>query len=125
MQPRSTPMLPSSPVTPEILAAALKQAGVEASEGIDLEWRTWRWVGQADRDCIVFVPPSEEAAKRLATEADLLDLISKRTRLDLPQLIYHDPKTGLQVRRKVPGVQIPSGEEPAFGGTSQGLTLAK
>jgi aminoglycoside phosphotransferase len=118
-------MLPSSPVTPEILAAALKQAGVEASEGIDLEWRTWRWVGQADRDCIVFVPPSEEAAKRLATEADLLDLISKRTRLDLPQLIYHDPKTGLQVRRKVPGVQIPSGEEPAFGGTSQGLTLAK
>ena len=118
-------MPPSSPITPEALAAALKQAGVEVAGSINLEWRAWRWVGQADSDRIVFVAPSEEAATRLSTEADLLALMSKRTKLELPRVIYRDPRTGLQVRRKIRGIQIPSGQEQLFGASPQGLTLAK
>lgn len=115
----------SSPVGPETLALALRDGGFAPPEGIDLEWRTWRWVGQVAEDLIAFIPPSEEAGRRLSIEADLLDLVGKRVRLQLPRVLYRHPDTGIQVRRKVPGIQIPQGEEPLYGITAQGLTLAK
>jgi aminoglycoside phosphotransferase len=116
---------PSLPIGQEALTSALRDAGFAASEGINLEWRTWRWVGQVADDLIVFIPPSKEAGRRLSIEADLLDLVGRRTALHLPQVLYRHPDTGMQVRRKVPGVQIPPGEEPMFGVTANGLTLAK
>lgn len=116
---------PSSPVSPEALALALRNAGFASPEVIDLEWRAWRWVGEVDEDLIVFIPPSGEAARRLSIEADLLDLIGNRVHLQLPQVLYRHPDSGMQVRRKVPGIQISPGEEPLFGGTAHGLALAK
>jgi aminoglycoside phosphotransferase len=114
------------PVTPETVSAALKTvAGLAVPpERVKLEWRSWRWAAYLPEGMLAFIPDDEAAARRLAREGRLLQLLATRVSFGVPQVRYFDSALRLQIRSMVPGAQVGGeGREPAFGKLPQGLRL--
>jgi aminoglycoside phosphotransferase len=116
-----------SPVTPETVAAALREhAGLDiAPEAVALERRSWRWFAHLPDGRIVFVTDTSEGTALLAREGNLLRRLATRVSFGLPRVQDVEPTRGLQLRTPVPGAQLSGGgRERAFAERPQGARLA-
>ena len=116
-----------SPVTPETLAAALREhAGLTiVPDAITLERRSWRWFASLPGDLIVCIADTPEGAAHLARESMLLKRLAARVSFGLPRVRDLDPALGLQLRTLVPGAQLSGGgRERDFAERPQGARLA-
>jgi aminoglycoside phosphotransferase len=115
-------------VTPQTISSALERSAglVISPDLITLEQRKWRWIAYLPGDLIAWIPVDLAGAERLGREGRLLQFLEGRVSFGLPSVHYVDPDLRLQVRRKIPGVQV--GGEGAgareFGALPQGLRLA-
>jgi aminoglycoside phosphotransferase (APT) family kinase protein len=98
---------------PDQIAAtvsAFAPAGVRAVP----EWRWWRWVVHLGDD-VALVADDGDGWARLEREAALLERLQRGGRLGVPRVIVRDQAAGVQLRRKVPGLNGFAIEELVFG----------
>jgi hypothetical protein len=116
-----------SPITPETVAAALRDTIgiIIAPEAIALEQSAGCRYARLSQGSLLFVAETPAGAGRLARESKLLHELAKRVHFGLPR--FHDlPDHSLQFRSPVPGAQLGGdGRERAFADSPQGERLAR
>lgn len=113
-------------ITEEKVALSLqKEFGIRlAPDTIRLERRSWRWVAYLPSNLLAYIADTAEAAQRLAREHAVLNLLNDRVSFSTPVVEFSSSDDWLQVRRKIPGVQVGGGPEKRIGNSSIGPRLA-
>ena len=116
----------ASTVTETGVARSLREEfGINvAPERISLEWRSWRWLAHLPDDRVAYIAGTMDSAKRLAKENAVLNLLKDRVSFGIPFVEFSSSSDRLQVRRKIPGIQVGGGPEKVFGNSKLGPRLA-
>ena len=97
-------------LSPDLIAKAqlaLSQLGAPEPVNVDhFEWRYSRWIGQLAPDFMVFIADTDEAARQLAKERKVLNLLHDRVPFEVPKIAFSAADDTLQVCRMIPGIQV-------------------
>lgn len=113
-------------VTEKSVARSLRtEFGVKIAPGrIRLEWRSWRWLAHLPDNRVAYIAETKNAAQRLAREHTVLDLLKVRVSFGIPVVEWAGIGGWLQVRTKIPGIQVGGGPERQVGRSKIGPRLA-